>query len=197
MTMPAPWRRRRWNSRRFYGGGTSKAGSRLDFRPLDISVGHHVPCHIKALRGPIAGPDLLRLIPGLRVQCLDVGCSGMAGTYGFKSDNYHLSQLAGAAMLTEVAPAAPSVRIGRVQQLPNANGRRGPEKEPAPDPVSGAGLWAPPQSGESFTRTLARFGVAMKVLLFARARDLLGADHLVVEHPEPATIGESAPTADA
>src|SRR5208283_616843 len=53
---------------------------RLDFRPLDISVGHHVPCHIKALRGPVAGPELLRLIPGLRVHCIDVGCSGMAGT---------------------------------------------------------------------------------------------------------------------
>ena len=30
----------------------------------------------------------------------------------------------------------------------------------------------------------------MKVLLFARVRDLIGADHVEVAPPEPATIGE-------
>jgi Fe-S oxidoreductase len=75
---------------------------RRDFRPLDVSIGHHVPCHIKALKGPAAGPELLRLIPELRVQTIDVGCSGMAGTFGFQSANYEVSQRAGEAMLTEL-----------------------------------------------------------------------------------------------
>jgi molybdopterin converting factor subunit 1 len=30
----------------------------------------------------------------------------------------------------------------------------------------------------------------MNVLLFARARDLLGADRIVIDAPEPATVGE-------
>ena len=30
----------------------------------------------------------------------------------------------------------------------------------------------------------------MNVLLFARSRDLLGADRIVVDPPEPATVGE-------
>jgi molybdopterin converting factor subunit 1 len=30
----------------------------------------------------------------------------------------------------------------------------------------------------------------MKVLLFARARDLIGADHLVLARPESATVGD-------
>jgi molybdopterin converting factor subunit 1 len=30
----------------------------------------------------------------------------------------------------------------------------------------------------------------MMLLLFARARDLIGTDHLVVSNPEPATIGD-------
>ena len=30
----------------------------------------------------------------------------------------------------------------------------------------------------------------MNVLLFARARDLLGADRVVIDAPEPATVGE-------
>jgi Fe-S oxidoreductase len=75
---------------------------RRDFRPLEISVGHHVPCHIKALKGPIAGPELLKLIPQTRIDAIDVGCSGIAGTFGLKSANYGLSQLAGDAMLTQL-----------------------------------------------------------------------------------------------
>src|SRR5207248_1270076 len=65
-----------------------KGQLRQNLRPLAISIGHHVPCHIKALKNQPAGPELLRLIPNLRVQSIDVGCSGMAGTFGFKSVNY-------------------------------------------------------------------------------------------------------------
>src|SRR5262249_7273653 len=56
-----------------------KGRLRTDFRPLDLSIGHHVPCHLKALGRPPAGPALLKLIPGLRVHTIDVNCSGMAG----------------------------------------------------------------------------------------------------------------------
>jgi FAD/FMN-containing dehydrogenase/Fe-S oxidoreductase len=75
---------------------------RTDFGPLRISVGHHVPCHVKALTAGIAGPGLLALIPELRTQTIDVGCSGMAGTFGMKSANYELSRQAGGAMLAEL-----------------------------------------------------------------------------------------------
>jgi Fe-S oxidoreductase len=86
---------------------------RLDFQPLPVSIGHHVPCHIKALavapagvpaRQPFpAGPALLSLIPELRVHTIDVSCSGMAGTYGLKADNYATSLAAGRPMLEELA----------------------------------------------------------------------------------------------
>jgi FAD/FMN-containing dehydrogenase/Fe-S oxidoreductase len=75
---------------------------RTDFRPLDISLGHHVPCHVKAIHGPIAGPELLKLIPKLRMHAIDVGCSGMAGMFGMKSANYSVSQQAGQSMLAEL-----------------------------------------------------------------------------------------------
>lgn len=76
---------------------------RTDFRRLDLSVGHHVPCHLKALRGAAGGPGLLALIPGLRVRTIDVSCSGMAGTFGLKAANYETSLRAGAPMLRELA----------------------------------------------------------------------------------------------
>src|SRR5262249_1037630 len=68
---------------------------RTDFRPLPLSLGHHVPCHMKALGQPAAAPALLSLIPGLRVQTIDVSCSGMAGPFGLMAKNYDTSLAAG------------------------------------------------------------------------------------------------------
>jgi FAD/FMN-containing dehydrogenase/Fe-S oxidoreductase len=86
---------------------------RTDFQPLPFALGHHVPCHLKALGQPAAGPDLLTLIPGLRVQTIDVGCSGMAGTFGLQARHYALSLAAGRPMLD--ALARPSVLFGSTE----------------------------------------------------------------------------------
>jgi Fe-S oxidoreductase len=72
---------------------------RTDFQPLELAVGHHVPCHLKALGRPPAGAALLALIPGLRVHTIDVSCSGMAGTFGLKAKNYEISLETGRPML--------------------------------------------------------------------------------------------------
>jgi FAD/FMN-containing dehydrogenase/Fe-S oxidoreductase len=79
---------------------------RTDFLPLKATVGHHVPCHLKALGRPPVGAALLGLIPGIEARTIDVSCSGMAGTFGFKSDRYALSQEAGAPMLAELSRPA-------------------------------------------------------------------------------------------
>ncbi len=86
---------------------------RTDFRRLDLSVGHHVPCHLKALGGPPRGPALLSLIPGLRVRTIDVSCSGMAGTFGLKAANYAVSLEAGRPMLEELG--RPGVLFGSTE----------------------------------------------------------------------------------
>ncbi|WP_020468130.1 FAD-binding oxidoreductase [Zavarzinella formosa] len=74
-----------------------------DFQPLPVSLGHHVPCHVKARPGKPRGPELLSLIPELRVETIDVSCSGMAGMYGLKRGNRELSLLAGKPMLDELS----------------------------------------------------------------------------------------------
>lgn len=76
---------------------------RTDFQPLDFAVGHHVPCHVKALGGGAAGPALLSLIPHLRASKIDVSCSGMAGTFGLGAKNLPVSLAAGKPMLDEFA----------------------------------------------------------------------------------------------
>jgi FAD/FMN-containing dehydrogenase/Fe-S oxidoreductase len=86
---------------------------KTDFRRLNLSVGHHVPCHLKALGRAPAGPELLRLIPGLRVHTIDVNCSGMAGTFGLKAVNYAVSLTAGRPMLEEMS--RPRVLFGSTE----------------------------------------------------------------------------------
>jgi FAD/FMN-containing dehydrogenase/Fe-S oxidoreductase len=90
-----------------------QGGLRTDFRPLELSVGHHVPCHLKALGRPPAGPALLSLVPGLRVRTIDVSCSGMAGTYGLQAANHATSLEAGRPMLEELA--RPGVLFGSTE----------------------------------------------------------------------------------
>ena len=86
---------------------------RTDFQPLPFAVGHHVPCHLKALGRPPVGPSLLSLIPEMRVHTIDVSCSGMAGTFGLKAENYEASLAAGRPMLEELR--RPRVMFGSTE----------------------------------------------------------------------------------
>ena len=74
----------------------------LDFKPINATVGYHLPCHLKALEVGLPGENLLRLIPGLNVHRIDKGCSGMAGTFGLKKANYRNSLRAGWPLISAV-----------------------------------------------------------------------------------------------
>lgn len=97
-------------------------------QPLPVNVGHHIPCHVKALANGIAGPELLRLIPQLRVEVLDVSCSGMAGPFGLSEHNYADSLAAGRPMLERLARSA--IHFGSSEcsscrwQIEDATGKR-------------------------------------------------------------------------
>jgi len=64
---------------------------RTDFLPLDLDVGYHTPCHLRALGQGTPLANLLRLIPQLRVHTIDEGSSGMAGAYGLTKENFRNS----------------------------------------------------------------------------------------------------------
>jgi FAD/FMN-containing dehydrogenase/Fe-S oxidoreductase len=65
-------------------------------------VGCHTPCHLKALEIGTPGQSLLQLIPEMRVHRIEAGCSGMAGTFGLKSENFQTSLQAGWPLLSHV-----------------------------------------------------------------------------------------------
>lgn len=65
-------------------------------------AGYHQPCHLRALKVGTPGLDLLRRIPGLEIEFIDRGCSGMAGTSGLSRRNFRMSLRAGRGLRTRL-----------------------------------------------------------------------------------------------
>jgi Fe-S oxidoreductase len=74
----------------------------LDLKPINATLGYHMPCRLKALRVGSPGENLLGLIPGLSVEHCEEGCSGMAGTFGLKRENYRTSLRAGWGLISRL-----------------------------------------------------------------------------------------------
>lgn len=74
----------------------------LDFRPLNMSLLYHEPCHSRILDPRRPALELLKLIPGIQLQDADAGCSGMAGTFGLKQENFRTSLRIGRGLMTAV-----------------------------------------------------------------------------------------------
>jgi FAD/FMN-containing dehydrogenase/Fe-S oxidoreductase len=85
----------------------------LDLVPQHLVIGYHAPCHLLALDVGTPGENLLRLIPGVSVHPIDKGCSGMAGTYGLKRENYRNSLRAGWRLISAVRDA--TIQIGATE----------------------------------------------------------------------------------
>ncbi|MDA1180324.1 MAG: anaerobic glycerol-3-phosphate dehydrogenase subunit C, partial [Planctomycetota bacterium] len=85
----------------------------LNFSPLNLRIGYHQPCHLRALDVGSPGESLMRLIPGLQVERIERGCSGMAGTFGLKRENYRASLRIGRGLLSAVRD--PSLHAGATE----------------------------------------------------------------------------------
>jgi len=87
-----------------------EAGARLRFRPgFHRKVAYHVSCHMERLGWSVFSERLLRMIPGVEFTLLDSACCGMAGTYGFKKENYEASQAIGASLFDQIRAVGPDV----------------------------------------------------------------------------------------
>lgn len=78
----------------------------LDFIPTSVHVGYHLPCHQRVFTDDPPAVKLLKLIPGLHVEWIEKGCSGMAGTWGLKSKNYIRSLKIGFGLINAVRDSA-------------------------------------------------------------------------------------------
>ncbi len=75
---------------------------KVDFETLDLKVAYHTPCHVKALSPHTGLCNLLELIPGVSVQRIEKGCSGMAGTFGLAAEHFDQSTSIGGDLMSEM-----------------------------------------------------------------------------------------------
>lgn len=75
----------------------------LNFRKdKKIKVAYHTPCHMEKLGWSYYSIELLKLIPNIELTILDSQCCGIAGTYGFKKENYKTSQAIGNSLFKQI-----------------------------------------------------------------------------------------------
>lgn len=65
------------------------------FKSMPLRVAYHTACHVDKAGWAPYTISLLQLIPDLEIVMLPSQCCGIAGTYGFKEENYEVSQAIG------------------------------------------------------------------------------------------------------
>ena len=65
-------------------------------------VFYHAPCHLRAQGMGLPGLELLKAIPGLRVDNANAGCCGISGSYGFKREKYAIAMQVGSALFEAI-----------------------------------------------------------------------------------------------
>lgn len=80
----------------------STSDTTLKLRDKRIKVAYHTPCHMEKLGWSYYSIELLKLIPNIELKVLDSQCCGIAGTYGFKKENYKTSQDIGESLFKQI-----------------------------------------------------------------------------------------------
>ena len=84
--------------------GDLKPVFRKDYK---ARIAYHTPCHLEKLGWGVFSTGLLKMIPGVEFTLLDSNCCGIAGTYGFKKENYAVSQAIGKPLFDQIGRVAP------------------------------------------------------------------------------------------
>ncbi|HHT7856610.1 anaerobic glycerol-3-phosphate dehydrogenase subunit GlpC [Pasteurella multocida] len=70
-------------------------GRTFPFKTLPLRIAYHTACHVEKAGWAPYTLEVLKQIPGLEIVMLPSQCCGIAGTYGFKSENYDVAQAIG------------------------------------------------------------------------------------------------------
>lgn len=70
-------------------------GKCLPLKTMPLRLAYHTACHVDKAGWAPYTLDVIRQIPGVEIVMLPSQCCGIAGTYGFKSENYEVSQAIG------------------------------------------------------------------------------------------------------
>lgn len=84
--------------------GEIKLAFRKDYHKR---LAYHSACHMEKMGWVHYSTALLRMIPGVELIMLESQCCGIAGTYGFKKENYERSQKIGSSLFQNIKEAKP------------------------------------------------------------------------------------------
>jgi glycerol-3-phosphate dehydrogenase subunit C len=86
-------------------------GLNTHFKELSLKVAYFAPCHLRALGIGLPALEILRLIPGLKIDNIEVDCCGMGGTFGFKKEKYEISQEIGRDLAEAIDRLNPEIVV--------------------------------------------------------------------------------------
>jgi glycerol-3-phosphate dehydrogenase subunit C len=84
-------------------------GFKIYFKELSLKVGYFAPCHLRTLGIGLPALEILRLIPGLKIDNIAADCCGMGGTFGFKKEKYEITQEIGKDLVEAIDRLKPEV----------------------------------------------------------------------------------------
>jgi Fe-S oxidoreductase/FAD/FMN-containing dehydrogenase len=84
-------------------------------KALHGRIGYHQPCHLRVMNVGKPGYDLVKRIPGVSVEFIDRGCSGIAGPFGFARSNFRKSLRIGHQLRTRLQD--PDIEVGMTECL--------------------------------------------------------------------------------
>ena len=93
---------------KFIFGLINSGKVKVAFKPeYKARIAYHTPCHMEKLGWGVFSVSLLSMIPGVELIGLDSNCCGISGTYGFKKENYEVSQAIGKPLFDQIRSVAP------------------------------------------------------------------------------------------
>ena len=84
-------------------------GLNTKFNKLSLKGAYFAPCHLRALGIGLPALEILRLIPGLKIDNIEADCCGMGGTFGFKKEKYEISQEIGRDLAEAIDRLKPGI----------------------------------------------------------------------------------------
>ena len=81
----------------------------INFKEAPLKAAYFAPCHLRALGMGLPAVEILRFIPGLRLDNVEADCCGLGGTYGFKKEKYEISQEIGRDLAEAIDRLKPEI----------------------------------------------------------------------------------------
>jgi glycerol-3-phosphate dehydrogenase subunit C len=84
-------------------------GFNTHLNELPLKAAYFAPCHLRVLGMGLPALEILRLIPGFKIDNIEADCCGMGGTFGFKKEKYEISQEIGKDLVEEIDRLKPEI----------------------------------------------------------------------------------------